>query len=125
MPGSVKFEYDPEKNIVFTEDEGEIKTKEEVDEFFEEYRKYFEKLGKKVYMISHIDNLLVRGTIAEYYGEKARATIGEYILGFTRWGINDWARMTVRTTSLKAKMTANIYDTREAAIEALEKRRKK
>jgi len=125
MPGEVKFEYDPKLNIVFTDDKGEIKTREDVDDFFEKYRKFFEKLGKKVYMVSHIDGLLVRSQIAEYYGERARATVGHYLLGFARWGTNDWARMTVRTTSLKAKMIANIYDTKEAAIAAIQKIKEK
>ena len=120
MTASVNFEYDEEKNIVFTEDRGEIKTEEDVDAFFTEYEKYFKNLNKKVYMISHIDGLLVHAKIAEYYGNKARSTVGHYLLGFARWGTNDWARMTVRTTSLKAKMTPNIYDTREDAIKAIE-----
>lgn len=119
MPVSVEFEYDAELNIVFTEDKGEIKTRADVDVFFAEYKNFFQKLGKKVYMISHIDNLLVRAGIADYYGDTARATVGDCLLGFARWGTNDWARMTVRTTSLKAKMTPNIYDTREEAIEAI------
>lgn len=123
MASNVNFEYDPERNIVFTEDKWEIKTKEDVDAFFAEYQKFFEKLGKKVYMVSNINGLLVHAPIAEYYGETSRATVGQYLLGFARWGTNDWARMTVRTTSLKASMTPNIYDTREEAIEAIEKMR--
>jgi len=121
MPGRVILEYDPELNIVFTDDQWDVKTKEDVDEFFEEYRKFFEGLGKKVYMISHIDGLLVRTSIAEYYGEKAHTIVRHHLLGFARWGTNDWARMTVRTTSLKAKMTPNIYNTREEAIQAVKK----
>jgi len=124
MSGSVEFEYDAGLNIVFTEDNWEIKTREDVDAFFAEYQKFFQKLGKKVYMISHIDKLLVRASIADYYGDTARSTVGDYLLGFARWGTNDWARMTVRTTSLKAKLTPNIYDTREQAIEAIQEMKK-
>jgi hypothetical protein len=120
MPGSVKFEYNAQKNIVFTEDNWEIKTREDVDAFFAEYEKFFKGLNKKVYVISHIDGLLVRASIAGYYGETARTTVGNYVLGFARWGTNDWARMTVRTTSLKVKLTVNIYDTREEAVQAIE-----
>lgn len=120
MSGSVEFEYDAEKNIVFTEDNWEIKTREDVDAFFAEYEKFFNGLNKKVFMISHIDGLLVHAGIASYYGEAARTAIGNYVLGFARWGMNDWARMTVRTTSLRVKLTVNIYDTREEAIQAIE-----
>lgn len=123
MPGKVIFEYDENLNIVFTEDHWEIKTKQDVDEFFAEYQRYFEKLGKKVYMISNIDNLLVHAEIAEYYGEVAKRTVADYLLGFARYGTKDWARMTVRTTSLKAKFPPNIYNTREEAIQAIEKQK--
>jgi hypothetical protein len=121
MSGSVEFEYDAKLNIVFTEDNWEVKTREDVDTFFAEYQKFFQKLGRKVYLISHIDKLLVRASIADYYGDTARSTVGDYLLGFARWGTNDWARMTVRTTSLRAKLIPNIYDTREQAIEAIQK----
>ncbi len=124
MSGSVTFEYDAEKNIVFTEDDWEVKTREDVDAFFAEYQKFFKGLNKKVYVISHIDGLLVRAKIAGYYGETALTTIGKYVLGFARWGTNDWARMTVRTTSLKVKLTVNIYDTRDEAIQAIEEMKK-
>ncbi len=123
MPGKVIFEYDEKLNIVFTEDHWEIKTKEDVEEFFAENQRYFQKLGKKVYMISNIDNLLVHAEVAEYYGEVAKNTILQYLLGFARWGTKDWARMTVRTTSLKAKFSPNIYSTKEEAIQAIEKQK--
>ncbi len=119
MEKKVIFEYDPGLNIVFTDDNWDIKTQDDVDDFFREYKKYFDALNKKIYMVSRIDNLLVHASIAEYYGEMARATVGKYLLGFARWGTNDWARMTVRTTSLKAKMATNIYATREEAIEVI------
>ncbi|MBN2620029.1 hypothetical protein JXB22_02980 [candidate division WOR-3 bacterium] len=117
----IKFEYDEQLNVVFTEDHWDVKATEDVDQFFAEYKKYFTELGRKVYMISNIDHLLVRAAIADYYGKTARSTVGHYLLGFARYGTNDWARMTVRTTSLKASMTPNIYDSREAAIAAIEK----
>lgn len=119
MEKRVIFEYDPDLNVVFTDDYWDIKTEKDVEEFFQEYKKYFEDLNKKVYMISCIDNLLVHASVAEYYGETARSTVGKYLLGFARWGSNDWARMTVRTTSLKAKMATNIYASREEAIEVI------
>ncbi|MEO0184894.1 MAG: hypothetical protein ABIL20_03765 [candidate division WOR-3 bacterium] len=123
MPGSVKFEYDENLNIVFTEDHWEIQTKQDVDEFFAEYQKYFQRLNKKVYMISNIDDLLVHAEVADYYGEVAKNTVAIFLLGFARYGTKDWARMTVRTTSLKAKFSPNIYSTREEAIKAIEKQK--
>jgi len=119
MENQVILEYDDEQNILFTEDNWEIKTPQDVDEFFSKYRKFFHDLDKKVYMVSNINNLLVHTEIAEYYGKVARETVGEYLLGFARWGTNNWAKMTVRTTSLKARMSTNIYDTKEKAIQTI------
>ena len=124
MEQHVEFEYDATLNIVFTEDHWEVKTKEDVDQFFAEYKKYFTALGKKVFMVSCIDHLLVHASIADYYGQMARSTVGHYLLGFARYGSDDWARMTVRTTSLKASMTPNIYGSREDAVKAIEKMKK-
>lgn len=123
MPGRVIFEYDEKLNIVFTEDHWEIKTRQDVDEFFAEYQKYFQKLAKKVYIISNIDDLLVHAEVADYYGEVAKNTVAIFLLGFARYGTEDRARMTVRTTSLKAKFPPNIYANREEAIKAIEKQK--
>lgn len=124
MSGSVKFEYDQARNIVFTEDRWEIRSREDVDAFFAEYVNYFRALDKKVYMISDIDDLRVHAEVAEYYGETARSTVGQYLLGFARYGTKDLSRMTVRTSSLKARLPSNIYSDREAAVQAVEEMKK-
>lgn len=125
MPGRIVFEYDAEKNIVFTEDHWDIKTEADVDTFYEEHRKYFDQVGKKFYMISNIDDLRVHAAVAVYYGTTAKATVGHYLLGFARWGSNDVSRMTVRTSSLKADLESNIFNTREEAIAYIEDLKKK
>lgn len=116
----VVFDYDPATNIVFTEDHGEIRTEADVDDFLARYSQFFRKLGRKAYVVSNIDNLLVRSEIADYYGRKAEETVVKHILGFARWGTNNWARLTVRTTSYKANIPANIFDSREQAVRAIE-----
>lgn len=120
MPGYVKFDYDSERNIVFTLDHWDVKTREDVDAFFGEYLNFFRALGKKAYMISNIDDLRVYAEVVEYYGETARTTIEKYLLGFARYGTKDLARMTVRTSSLKLKVSPNIFTSREEAIQAIE-----
>ncbi len=124
MPGNVNFKYDPEKGIVFSEDHWEIKTRQDVDDFFAEYRKYFQDIGKKVYMVANINDLRVHAQIANYYGEVANKTAEDYLLGLARYSTNEWARMTVRTTSLKAKMEPNIYSSRDEAVKVIDKMKK-
>lgn len=125
MPGSVNFKYDPETDIVFSEDHWEIKSRQDVDDFFAEYRKYFQDIGKKVYMVSNIDDLRVHAPIANYYGEIANKTAADYLLGLARYSTNEWARMTVRTTSLKAKMEPNIYSSLDEALNVIAKIKEK
>ena len=120
--GNISFEYDERRNIVFTVDQWEISSNEDVDEFFDRCEEYFKPIGKKFYMVSRIDGLRVYGDVSDYYAERARKVFGTYMLGFARWGTDTWGRMTVRTTSFKADILANIFDTREEAIAAIEKK---
>lgn len=121
MDPTVGFEYDGEKNILFTEDAGDIQTREEVDAFFDQYESYLNQLGKKVYVVANIDNLMVRSVIADYYGAQAQKRAVQHILGFARWGTNTSARLTVRTSSANANIPARIFDTREEAVEEIER----
>ena len=121
MDPTVAFEYDGEKNIVFTEDSGDIQTPEEVDAFFDQYESYLQHLGKKVYMVADINNLMVRAAISDYYGAQAQERVVQHILGFARWGTNTSARLTVRTSSANANIPARIFDTREEAVEEIER----
>jgi hypothetical protein len=120
MPGTVNIEYDPERNIVFTIDNWDIKNQADVDEFYAEHARRFEQIGKKFYMISNIDKLSIHPSVLEYYGETARRTIGHFILGFARWGSNEVSRMSIRTSSMKARLESHIYQTREEAIRYIE-----
>jgi hypothetical protein len=124
MAGKVNFEYDTERNIIFTDDRWTINTPEDVDVFFAEYKKFFDGIGKKVYMVSHIDNLSVQPAVLEYYGDSARRAVGQYILGFARWGSNDLSRMSIRTSSMKAHLESHIYRTREEAVQYIEELKK-
>jgi hypothetical protein len=124
MAGRAIFEYDAEQNIIFTTDRWEIKTREDVDEFVREYEKFCSDLGKKAYMISDINNFVIHADVVDYYAEKAQSIMNQYLLGFARWGTNNLARMTVRTTSMKAKIAPNIYNTRKEAIQAIEEMKK-
>ncbi|MBI4726495.1 hypothetical protein HY768_04610 [candidate division TA06 bacterium] len=67
---TVKFEYDPVRNILFTEDEYLISSERDVDEFLFRYLKKLEEIGHRVYVISHIDGLEVHASLYDYYGKK-------------------------------------------------------
>ncbi|HVN74996.1 MAG TPA: hypothetical protein VMT19_01680 [Thermoanaerobaculaceae bacterium] len=124
MAGQVTFEYDPVRNLVFSEDHAKLETEEQVDAFFEEYRSYWEALGKKSWLVTKIDGLFVAGQVADYYAERSRQIMGRHLLGFARWATDSWARMSVRTTALKARMPATIHESRAEAEAAIEEMRR-
>lgn len=121
MANKVTFEYDRPAKILFVEDNWDIRTKQDVDDFFAEYSRQMNALGEKFWMVAHIDNLVIHAEIAEYYGEVARKATNDLLLGLTRWGEDSIARMTLRTTAMKAKMPHAIYSTRDEAVRAIEK----
>jgi hypothetical protein len=120
MPNKIEFEYDRASNVLFVEDNWNIETKQDVDEFFAEYSRKIGSIGEKFWMVAHIDNLVIHAEIAEYYGEVARKTTCASLLGLARWGENSMARMTLRTTAMKAKMPFNVYASRLEALRAVE-----
>ncbi len=121
---TVRFEYDPEINVLFTEDDYSISSGQDVDEFIRLNQEKLESLGRRVYMISKIDGLHIGAQASEYFGQRAREVFQKYILGFARYGENPVARMTVRTSSKKAKLESNICKTREEAIRVIEQIKK-
>lgn len=121
MANKVTFEYDRSSNILFVEDNWDIKTKQDVDDFFAQYDNQLSAIGEKLWMVAHIDNLIIHAEIAEYYGEVARKATTDMLLGLVRWGTDSIARMTLRTTAMKAKMPHSIYSSREEAVRAIEK----
>jgi hypothetical protein len=121
MVNKVIFEYDRSSKILFVEDNWDIKTKQDVDGFFAEYARKIAAIGEKFWMVAHIDNLVIHAEIAEYYGEAARKATTDLLLGLVRWGEDSIARMTLRTTAMKAKMPHSIYSSRDEAVRAIEK----
>lgn len=121
MANKVIFEYDRASKILFVEDQWNIKTRQDVDDFFAEYARQISSINEKFWMVAHIDNLIIHAEVAEYYGEVARKATADLLLGLVRWGVDSIARMTLRTTAMKAKMPHGIYASREEAVRAIEK----
>lgn len=121
MANKVTFEFDRVSKILFVEDNWDIKTKQDVDDFFAEYTRQIGLIGEKFWMVAHIDHLVIHAEIAEYYGDVARKATTDLLLGLTRWGEDSIARMSLRTTAMKAKMPHSIYSTRNEAVQAIEK----
>lgn len=118
---TVKFEYDPDRNILFAEDDFEINTEAEVEEFLDHYRRKFQELGSKPYLVARIDGLRVGAGVDELYGRRVKEVVVAGLRGFARWGSNAVSRMSVRTAALKSGFEINIFNSREEAVQAIEK----
>lgn len=116
---TVKFEYDQQRNILFTEDDFEVNGPEDADALCLLYQRQFERIGRPVHVVSKIDGLLVAAPASEYYGNKCRELARGRVLQFARYGENSVARMSVRTSALKARFEANIFNSREEAVAAV------
>lgn len=121
MPSqTVGFEYDPARNILFAEDDYEINTEAEIDDFVALYQAKLEEIGKKVYLVAHIDNLKVNASVYMSYGVKVKAFAERWFLGLARWGTDPLSRLTVRAASIRAKYDINILNTKDEAVKAIE-----
>jgi hypothetical protein len=121
MDNRVIFNHDRSAKILFVEDQWNIATAQDVDAFFAEYAHFISTIGEKFWMVAHIDKLVIHADVAEYYGEVARKATTERLLGLARWGEDSVARMTIRTTAMKAKMPFDVYSSREEAVRAIER----
>jgi hypothetical protein len=117
---TVNFEYDKDRNILFADDDFDIKTIDDAESFLGLYSKKLEEIGQKVWLVTSIDGLTVSGKVSGYYGDKLKSLAEQWYLGMARWGTRPESRMTVRMSSLKAKYEVNIHDTREQAVAAIE-----
>jgi hypothetical protein len=117
----VTFTYDRNSDVVFAEDHWEIRTSKDVDEFFDEYRKFFTNMGRKFWLVAHIDDLIIHPDATTYYGEVAQKVVDKAIYGYVRWGTKSYARLSLRTSSMTVKMHHNIFSSLEEAVEAINK----
>ena len=71
-------------------------------------------------MVAGIDGLKIGIGAYVYYGKRIKTLTARWLLGIARWGTDPLARMTVRAASVTAKYDINIYNTKEAAVAAIE-----
>jgi hypothetical protein len=120
MANTVTFEYDPARNILFTEDQFQVSTPQDVQAFMQAYQTQFEQIGHKVHIVTNIDGLFINGEISRLYGEQARALAQKYCLGFARYGAKAVSRMGVASNARKGDFDSMIFKTREEAVAAVE-----
>jgi len=119
MPGEIKFDFDAARNILFTEDIFELRTEEDVEEFYRINDEECRRHPQKFYLISKIDNLKIHAPVIGYYGKRCRVLVEKYILGHARYATEPFARMALRTAYSMAGLQCNIYEKKEEALASL------
>jgi hypothetical protein len=115
----VKFEYDPERNILFTEDDFDILTESDVEEFWAIYRRELERVGRKVHLVTKIDGLYIKPELDGIYGQRARQVSGEWFINFSRYGDTAVGRLGITDAAKKADFVTSVHKTREEAVAAV------
>lgn len=116
---TVKFEYDDERNILYADDDYQVRTPEDADSFFELYRRELSRIGRKVHLVTKIDGLHIAPHMEEHYGEVARRVSGEWFINFARYGETALSRLGISDAAKKADFVTSIHRTREEAVAAV------
>ena len=120
-------DYDAALNILYTAYPGEhLRTEAEVDVYFEKVYTKMKSLGKKVYIITNLDDFSVDPAVSTYYADGLKKLIERYVIMLYRYNVKaGMPSLTIRLASLQANTQSNIYPSREAALDALTEARKK
>jgi len=102
-------------------------TQDDIAELKELLNAEFAKFeGKKTYLLIDMANFELVPSLAEAYGKIARDVLRKNALGILRYGPRqDWIASMVRLQSVIQHFPANIFPDREAALEALDKLRRR
>jgi hypothetical protein len=119
MPGDIKFEFDENLNVLYTEDNFELKTEQDVEEFFRLNEAECLKHGGKFYLISNVDKLKIHAPVIGLYGVRGKALVDRYLLGHARYAVDPFARMAIRTAYSKAGVKCSIFEKKDEALESL------
>lgn len=116
---TVKFEYDQERNILYADDDYQVRTPEDADIFFDLYRRELSRIGRKVHLVTKIDGLHIAPHLEEHYGEVARKVSGEWFINFARYGETALSRLGITDAAKKADFVTSVHKTREEAVKAV------
>lgn len=116
---TVKFEYDPERNILFAEDDYQVRSPEDAENFFGLYRRELSRIGRRVRLVTKIDGLHIAPHVEAHYGEVARKVSGEWFINFARYGETALSRLGITDAAKKADFVTSIHRTREEAVAAV------
>lgn len=115
--------YNPAENIFYVNFENyQIRSSDDVREIEETVGKILAPLGRKVFTIVNYDNFLIYPEIIDEYTTMVKRLMDNHYTGVTRYTTSTFLRMKLGDALQKRNVSPHIYETREEARQALEKR---
>lgn len=122
--GRVWFEHDRALDVVEALFESyELASEADVLRWRQEVERGLGRFGRKVDLLIRLDGLIVRPAASRFFGEHRSQVLAKHTHQSFRYGGDGATRTTVFTSSVLHGADANVYPTREAALDALLKAR--
>jgi hypothetical protein len=116
----MRFQYDPSLDAVhasFTD--CVLSTPKDVERWEREVKARLATFGRKVDLLIDMSGLIVKPAVSTLFGEARARVLRMYANRSFRYGADRSTRISVFTSSVIHQIDANVFATREEAIEAL------
>ena len=118
--GRVWFEHDRSLDVVEALFESyELASEAGVVRWRQEVERGLARFGRKVDLLIRLDGLVVRPAACRFFGEHRSQVLARHTHQSFRYGGDGATRTTVFTSSVLHGAEANVYPTRQAALDAL------
>lgn len=114
------FEHDREFDVIEAFFENyELVSEADVLRWRQEVERGLARFGRKVDLLICLNGLIVRPAASRFFGEHRSQVLAQHTRRSFRYGGDGATRTTVFTSSVLHNADANVYPTREAALQAL------
>ena len=124
VPLSERLAYDPDENLFFVNFEGlVIRSHEVIEQIEAAVADKLSGLGKKVYTIVNYDNFEISPELVDDYTHMVKRVVNRYYTGVSRYTTSAFMRMKIGDALNSRGVAPHIYESRDEARTALEKKR--
>ncbi len=123
VPISERLAYDPDENFFFINFEGlVIRSCETIEQIEAAVTDKLSALGKKVYTIVNYDNFEISPELVDDYSDMVKRVVDRFYTGVTRYTTSAFMRMKIGDALKNRGVAPHIYESRDEAHSALEKK---
>jgi propionate CoA-transferase len=123
IPLGERLAYDSDQNLFFVNFEGlVIRSREAIEQIEAAVSDKLSTLGQKVYTIVNYDNFEISPELVDDYSEMVKRVVERYYTGVTRYTTSAFMRMKIGDALKNRGVAPHIYESRDEARSALEKK---